>query len=175
MAVARAISSLISILVWSVSTGVLAQYPIPAHETAEQLVERGNAYIRLGNAEGAIAMFRAAIAKNPNLAIAHYNLGSALAQSGQTQPAIYAFERVVNLQPRFAIAYSNLGALQTAIQLEPKLATAHYNLGLVYREQQQYDQAIKSLNRALELDPQSATIHYHLAFVLQAKGNFPKS
>ncbi len=80
-------------------------------------------------------MFRASIDKKPDLTVAHYNLGLALAQSGQPQQVVYAFQRVIRLEPKFALAYSNLGAawlqlgnlpqavsnLQKAIELSPNL------------------------------------------------------
>ena len=117
---------------------------VPPNETADQLLERGNAYVRLGNIEGAIVIFRAAIKKNPELTAAYYNLGLAYAQSGKLKEAIYSFQRATRLDPKFAISFSNLGAaqlqsgspdqaipnLQRAVRLDPNLSVAYYNLGL---------------------------------------------
>jgi tetratricopeptide (TPR) repeat protein len=88
------------------------QVVVPPNETAEQLLERGNAYVRLGNLEGAVVIFRAAIKKNPELTAAHYNLGLAYAQGGKLKDAIYSFQRATRLDPKFAMAFSNLGAAQ---------------------------------------------------------------
>ena len=35
------------------------QIVVPPNETADQLLERGNTYVRLGNLEGAVVIFRA--------------------------------------------------------------------------------------------------------------------
>ena len=124
------------------------QIVIPPNENADQLLERGNAFVRLGNLEGAVVIFRAAIKKNPELTAAHYNLGLAYAQVGKLKEAIYSFQRSTRLDPKFAIAYSNLGAallqvgdvnqaisnLQKAVRLDPNLSVAYYNLGLALKE-----------------------------------------
>ena len=83
------------------------QVIIPPNESADQLLERGNAFVRLGNLEGAVVIFRAAIRKNPELTAAHYNLGLAQAQAGKLKDAIYSFQRATRLDPKFAIALSN--------------------------------------------------------------------
>ncbi|MFN9610195.1 MAG: tetratricopeptide repeat protein [Pseudanabaena sp.] len=112
---------------------VQQQIVVPPNETANQLLERGNAYVRLGNVEGAIVIFRAAIKKNPELTAAYYNLGLAYAQAGNLKAAIHSFQRATRLDPKFAIAYSNLGAAQL--------------------QSGNPDQAIPNLQKAISLDP----------------------
>jgi tetratricopeptide (TPR) repeat protein len=168
---------------------VLAQ-PNPylkSPETAEQLLERGAAYIRLGNLPGAIATFQASIQKNPNLTAAHYNLGLALAQSGKHKEAIRAFYQSIQLKPDMAIAYSNIAAAsleigdrktailysKKAIELSPNLAVAYYNLGLSLKPQD-LNGAIAQLQKSENLDANPQTL-YNLGLLVQETGNLDKA
>jgi tetratricopeptide (TPR) repeat protein len=137
-------------------------YPIPAHETPEQLIDRGNAYMRLvqsGQVQQAIYAFQTVIRLQPNFAMAYSNLGAAWMQLG-SQPDHLAQ----------AIAY-----LDRALQLDPKLAIAHYNMGLAYKERKDYPKALQFFQSALQLEPKSAETHYHLGYVSQAQGNFAQA
>jgi tetratricopeptide (TPR) repeat protein len=181
------ISLLLSLISWL--QPVLAQ-PNPyskSPETAEQLLERGSAYIRLGDLAKAIANFQASISKNPNLTAAHYNLGLALAQSGKPKEAIRAFYQSILLKPDMAIAYSNIAAAsleigdrktaiiysKKAIELSPNLAIAYYNLGLSLK-QQDINVAIAQLQKSESLDANPQTL-YNLGLLIQETGNLDKA
>ncbi len=171
---------------FSLPPAVLAQSSsVISTETAPQLLERGLAHIRLGNLEKAIATFRAAIQKNPNLTAAHYNLGLGLAQIGKPKEAINAFYRSIQLKPDFAIAYSNIAAAsleindtktaitysKRAIELAPNLAVAYYNLGLSLKQQKDLRGAIIQLQKSASLDPKSPETAYNLGLLIQETGD----
>jgi Flp pilus assembly protein TadD len=104
---------------------------------------------RQGIAEEAIEAYRKAIALDPSLASAHYNLGSSLARSGQ-----------------FAEAEKHL---RTAVEKQPS-TQAYTGLGIVQRQQGMSDAAVASLQAALELDPDNAAAQSELAAVLASLG-----
>ena len=60
----------------------------------------------------AIACYKKAIELDPKFAVAHYNLGNALAAKGQLDAAIACCKKAIELDPRFAIAHSNLGSAE---------------------------------------------------------------
>jgi tetratricopeptide (TPR) repeat protein len=55
------------------------------------------------------ALYEQALAIDPTLATAHYNLGMALKEQGQLAPAIEHYQQAIVLQPDYAEAHQNLG------------------------------------------------------------------
>src|SRR5216684_2161928 len=145
---------------------------------------RGNDLILSGNATEAVAEYREAIRLKPDFALAHSNLGNALADEGQYDAAIAEYREAIRLAPDFAEARSNLGIIlvdegqydaaiveyREAIRLKPDLAQAHDNLGLALDKKGQYDAAIAELREAVRLKPDSAEAHFNLGSALFAKG-----
>jgi tetratricopeptide (TPR) repeat protein len=78
-----------------------------------------------------MASFHTAIALDPKLALAHYNLGSAVAAKGRLDEAGACYQR--------------------AIALDPKYAEAHCNLGSVLRRQGRFAQSLAAYKRGHEL------------------------
>jgi tetratricopeptide (TPR) repeat protein len=62
-----------------------------------------------GDLEGAIAQFEQAIAADPSLALAHYNLGTAHRARGYLDEAIAAYRQAIALAPNYPEAHQNLG------------------------------------------------------------------
>jgi tetratricopeptide (TPR) repeat protein len=134
-------------------------------QAAQRLFQEGVSLIQQQQLDGAIARFQQAIALDPSLVPAQYNLGLAHRQQGNIQGAATAFYRTIQLKPDWGLAYANLGAalleggnlaqaqeyLERAIVLDPQSAIGHYNLGLVYQQQQQPVKARPALATAKQL------------------------
>src|SRR5206468_2126751 len=104
-------------------------------------------------------------ALKPNLARAHYNLGSALRAKGDLPGALAAYRKAIALKPDYLEAHYNLGnalldrgdlpgavaAYQKAIALKPDAAESHCNLGHALREQGEFRKALMALRRGHEL------------------------
>ncbi len=104
---------------------------------------------REGLPDEAAAAYRKAIALEPGLASAHYNLGSSLARSGQYAEAESHFRKVLAKGPN-AAAYTALGTVQW--------------------QQGRADEAVASLRAALEADPKNATAQQKLNEILASRG-----
>jgi tetratricopeptide (TPR) repeat protein len=108
-----------------------------ANLTPEQragiLINRGNAYFRLGEQEMAAADFDGAIELTPNSATAYYNRGLAAFVIGRYDEAI---------------ANSS-----EAIRIDPGMASAYYNRGAAYANQRDFPKAIADLTEAVRLRP----------------------
>lgn len=93
-----------------------------------------------GDLLAAVDLFEQAIAADPTLAIAHYNLGTAHRARGYLDEAIAAYRQAIVLQPSYAEAHQNLGV-------------ALFKLG-------ELPDALKSFNQAIQLyaiyDPATA-------------------
>ena len=59
----------------------------------------GRRLLGVGDLEGAISQFRAAISAMPTLASAHYQLGLALTQKGEKEEAAKEFQKAAELEP----------------------------------------------------------------------------
>jgi protein O-mannosyl-transferase len=99
-----------------------------------------------GDNDAAIAQYRQAIARDPTLADAHYNLGVLLASRGSTDKAIAEFK--------------------DAIKYKPQQANAHYNLAVCLENQGKYAEAMPHWTAAAELQPGNADAIDDLAWRL---------
>lgn len=79
-----------------------------------------------GDLGAAVELFEQAIATDPTLAVAHYNLGTTQRARGYLDEAIASYRRAITLQPHYAEAYQNLGvALFKLGQLPEALQAFH--------------------------------------------------
>lgn len=109
----------------------LAQEETPAILKLGAWINYGSLLKQQGQLTEAISLFEQAIAADPKLAIAHYNLGTAHRARGYLDEAIAAYRQAIALQPNYAEAHQNLGV-------------ALFKLG-------QVPEALQSFNRAIQL------------------------
>jgi tetratricopeptide (TPR) repeat protein len=130
-------------------------------------------------------LFRATLARNPNSALVHNNLGVMLMSSGRESEAVTAFDAAVRLKPNDPDYRVNLGLAlaqvpgrlpdaivqyQVALRASPNLAAAHLNLGLAYtsipgRLQDaiaEYQQAIATYQPAARSNTGGWEAHFNL-------------
>jgi tetratricopeptide (TPR) repeat protein len=61
--------------------------------------------------------------------------------------------------------------LKRAVQLKDDMRIAYADLAAIYREQNQYKDALAALQRAVKLDPAQPDTHFQLGRLYQAMGN----
>ncbi len=139
--------------------------------------------------QDAVASLRTAIAIDPDLPAAHYELGKALIQTNDMVGALAALRRTTELLPEFASAWANLGAalgemqqldeaaltLRHAVALDPLSHALHSNLGATYRDQGKLDEAAVAFEHALALAPDFIFGHYNLAGVRYLQGRYDEA
>ncbi len=127
----------------------------------------------------------------PGDAIAHNNLGNALARAGQLPDAIECYRRALQLRPHFvearnnlAQAYDGLGSelaangncdeaalsFAQAVAIDPEFFEAHCNLGNALRSMGRIARSLQSYDRALQIMPRFAEAHCHRAIALRLLG-----
>ena len=132
---------------------------------------------KLGNTEGGMPEFRAALQADPNhvearkaIAAFYINRGANARQQQRLPDAIQDLQEAVKFDPtsstphlELGIAYQESGRLSEAVQeyqaavtADPKNLTAQIRLGQGYNAQKQYDQATTAFKAVLEGNPNSA-------------------
>ncbi len=138
--------------------------------------------IRLGCS--LIAEHRTAVRLNPDLAEAHYSLGTTLADQGKPEEAIAEKRAAIRIKPHYAEAHHGLGIsladqgkldeaiveYRAAIRLKPDLTEPHYSLGVALGKQGKLDAAIAEYRTAVRLKPDYADAHYGLGVTLADQG-----
>lgn len=144
----------------------------------------GNAFIKKGEIDGAIAEFEKALQVNANYAKSHNNLGYSLLQKGRVDDAIEEYEKAVKIDPDFADAYGNIGVAlaqkgqideaiveyQKALSVNPSFVEVMSNLGLALAKKNRWDEAIVQWQKAVEINPDYAQGHTNLGVAFMQKG-----
>ncbi len=147
-------------------------------------INLGEALLKKGTVNEAIAHFQKALQTKPDYAEAHYNLGIALFQKGSVDEAITQFQKALQTKPGYAEAHYNLGIAlfqkgsvdeaiahyQNALQSKPDYVEAHNNLGNALLQKGNVDEAIAHFQKALEINPDSVPAHNNLGNALLQKG-----
>ena len=121
-----------------------------------------------------------AVAKRPQNARAHYNLGVTLALPGRVEEAIGHFEQAVRIKPDYVDAHYNLdlalvrlGRLPEAIdqyeqvlRIKPDFVKARYSLGNTLVRLGRLTEAIEQYEQALRIKPNYAEVENNLAWLL---------
>ena len=117
--------------------------------------------------EQVLAMFKEALAKNPNDTTLMTKYANFLFDLGRAPEAVEWFEKVVALQPKNADVRTDLATAlwnagqkdkamteyQTALSIDPKHLTTLHNLVIVYTEDRNFPAAERTLKQMEEIDP----------------------
>jgi len=128
--------------------------------------------------------FREAVAKDPQLAIAHLNLAIALLNVPDMEAAGREAEWVVANAPErpqgpYVLGLAERGqnhlpealaAFAKVLALDPDDAGANVNSGQIHMQERQFPEAIAAFRRALSAEPYNATAVYNLAMALNRSG-----
>lgn len=152
--------------------------------TTAKLVANGESLMQTQQFPQAIAQFRKALAIDPNLALAHHQIGLASAMSSNTSMAIAELSTASQLEPNNAVTHNNLALayqkaglpakaeqeFAAAIRLDPRLNDAVINLGNLLAGQGRYSDALGIFKAAAVNNPQSAVAHNNYGAMLALAG-----
>jgi tetratricopeptide (TPR) repeat protein len=146
-------------------------------EEAKKLYDRGLAYADQIRFHEARQVFQQAAAKDPDFAMAHYqlalsspsnkealaHLNQAIALSGNASEgerlAILNLQAGFNAEPAKALEYA-----KEAVAKYPEDERARQALAFAYQGQQDYEKAVDELNKAIELNPNFSTAYNSLGY-----------
>ncbi len=152
-----------------------------ASQQAWELVSEGNAQLRAGELEDAIATFTRALELGPALPWAWGNRAIARRRAGDLAGALEDYARAIALDPdsptpyyNRAFAHRERGALRDALadytralERSPSYGRAWHDRAVTRFELGDAEGALDDLARALELDPEQATSWYTRGLVLK--------
>jgi tetratricopeptide (TPR) repeat protein len=143
-----------------------AEPPAP-NASVEVLERRGDELRTEKNYLDALDYYRAALAKQPGLAVIHNKAGIAELMMQRYREAGKDFARAVHFDHNYADAMNNLGVIdyearkyskaikqyEKALRLRPNTASFYSNLGAAYFGKKDFEQASTAYAKALDLDP----------------------
>jgi len=139
-----------------------------------------------GDLPRATALYRKALALEPDNHILNCNLGIMLLRANQPDEALPYLLRARELNPRWARTHYGLGRvmikkgrkqeaarhLARAVALEPDFLLAHAQLGAVLLDLGRLDEAVPHLVRALELNPGYVQARVNLGGAMLVRGHW---
>ncbi len=141
-----------------------------------------------GDLQGAIAQYRKALALDPSLSGAHFELGEAILQNSKSKPDLEQsqkeFEAALALNPYDSKSECWLGKVHVlkqdlkialehysrALALNPNDVDAHVGVGKVLTASGQPEVALRYLLEAIQLDPLNEVAHFRLSAVYRQLG-----
>lgn len=158
-------------------------------DEAADLFRAAKAAQQAGRLAEAIDLYGQAVARKPDYAEAHNNLGNALGEAKRHGEAAESLARAAALRPDLAAIHSNLGLAlarlarfaeaaashRRAIELQPDLAQAHNNLAMALKELGEAEEAITHYRRAIKLKPGVPEFHHNLGNVLSGARRFDEA
>jgi tetratricopeptide (TPR) repeat protein len=162
--------------------GAIQRFPFARPEFYFQL---GEGLRSSGRAAAAVAAYREAIRRNPQMVAAQHSLGIALRHAGQVDEAVGTLRRATQLAGNNAPAWHELGlayhaqgkmteatkAIERAIALDGELPEPHNNLGIVLLSSGDRPRAEAAFREAIRIQPDYAGAHGNLANLLAGKGD----
>ena len=156
---------------------------------AEAGVKAGSEKLRQGDYDGALAMLKTVLDRNPEDPNALYLSGMAYLRKEMIPEASAAFLKVTTLNPKFAAAFYQLGVCyqrqgepekaleqyQRSFDLEPSNADVSYNMGLVLFGLGRIDEALPRFEQALALRPDDPAYLEMAGRCYINKADFPKA
>jgi tetratricopeptide (TPR) repeat protein len=182
---------LISGLAGAAALAVFCNWPMYSMSEMRAITEAnvGTELQAQGRLDEAVALYRAALARDPNDALTHSNLGTALKANGQLDEAIAQYRMALDLAPSDADGHYNLAnalmaqgklveaadRFRDAIRIEPGLAEAHLNLGIALGLLGQTKEAADHFRHAIELEPDGVAAINNLGLLQAAQGRLDEA
>ncbi|MGE3853202.1 MAG: tetratricopeptide repeat protein [Planctomycetota bacterium] len=130
-------------------------------------VRRGLLRMALGNPDGAVEDYRAALRIDPDMAEAHFNIGVARQAAHDLDGALNEYTEALRLNPRYVAALNNRGHalfeagrrteamkdFDAALRIDPRMPDALNNRGTARRRLGDVDGAIRDFDLLLEIRP----------------------
>jgi tetratricopeptide (TPR) repeat protein len=158
-------------------------------DVAGVTANQANEDLQSGDAQKAVALYRQALANDPNNAHTYYDMALALDRLGDYSGEREALEKAMKLDASLAPVHNQLGFLdlqanqtadaenqfKTAISLDPQYAEAQNNLGVLYGRLGKDSEAEQLFRRATENNPQYGQAFANLGLILASQSRYAEA
>lgn len=140
----------------------------------------------MGQYEAAVALYKKALAKDPENVSYLYSIGAVYQKLAQYNDAKVMYKKVLAIDPNHKSAMSNYIILmseqqpgQAILELKqlenanPKFSPVIAQIGMLYAKTEQYDMAEGYMRKAVEISPDIINYRYNLAVLYDKMGNMP--
>ena len=147
-----------------------------------------DAYVKLGDVEGAIKAFRSYIGLNNSSDLAHINLGNLYYGEDRYEEAIAEYEKAVKINPiannfyALGQAFLQAGhasrsedAFARVIAISPHDAAGNFGLGQAYAQQGRYEEAIEQFETAIDKKNDFYDAYAEMGFTCADMGDIEKA
>jgi len=160
-----------------------------ANAALRELFAKANQLSNEKKTDEAIAAYNEVLAKNPQIAEAHYNIGYLRAQKKDWPAAEAAYLKALEVRPGYGEAisalarvYQDSGQAAKATELLTKAATdnpkdgkVQFHLGVFYLNAGKAEEATAAFQKAAEADPGNAEIYYYLGTLSVGQNKIPEA
>ena len=156
---------------------------------AESLLKQALVFQQQNNWERAADYFRQAIRVQPDLVLAHFNLGAVRAEQRKLTEAAQHLERALELQPDFTEAHVQLARVKLglndrkgarahclrAIEIDPDYDGGYLGFGVILAQEGDLAEAAKAIERVVQILPVDASKRVMLAEALEKQGELKRA
>jgi tetratricopeptide (TPR) repeat protein len=160
-----------------------------ANAALREMFANANKLSSEGKSDEAIAAYNELLAKNPQIAEAHYNIGYLKSQKKDWPGAEAAYLKALEVRPGYGEAISALARVYTAsgqaakaTELltkaaadNPKDAKVQFNLGVFYLNSGKAEEAAAAFQKSAEADPANAEVYYYLGTLAVGQNKIPEA
>lgn len=141
-------------------------YSSVSEQTTDILLGLAGAYQSLKQPEKALEYYKKALEKSPSNAEIAYSIGAIYVNMQKYNEAKTYFERTLAINP------NNTMAKEALLDMKEVISQTGVQNAVALIEHQQYDDALKLLNKALVDNPNNPDAYYYRATVYDAKTNY---
>lgn len=133
----------------------------PTHADSA-LFQKGQTFEQEQRWSEAFSAYTEVIKREPNHAAAHYRLGVVSERLGATENALKLYQAALRLQPDMAEA-------------KQALEGYYVNQGVMFRRNNQPDEALRAFQQALSYNPSSASTHFEVGQEFEQRQQFDEA